>query len=55
MSEVKLSSGEYDRLALLFYAIEGGFEDGSLKFDNSFTQIRVQSLVDEIAKDKVAL
>ena len=55
MSEIKLSSGEYDRLALLFYAIEYELTNNSLKFDNSFTQIRVQSLVDEIAKDKVAL
>lgn len=53
MNKVKLSTGEYERLALLFYAIQGGLEDNSLKFSNSFTQVRIQSLIDEIAYDKV--
>jgi len=55
MNGVNLTTEEYERLALLFYAIEGGFEDGSLEFKNPYTQTRVQSLVNEIAKDKVAL
>jgi len=55
MNGITLTTGEYDRLALLFYAIEGGFEDGTLEFKNPYTQIRIQSLIYEISKDKVAL
>jgi hypothetical protein len=55
MNGITLTTGEYDRLALLFYAIEGGFEDGTLEFKNPYTQIRIQSLIYEISKDKVSL